>query len=87
MKRNMIYLVLLVSTLFTSGQSVAEAGVNKVGGTWILSPVSWHPDLNKEHADYPFDLTPINTGSSHQLAKQNRKHQQHNTSNKTSFVG
>jgi len=62
MKRNMIYLLLIISALFTFGQTAAEAGVNKVGETWVLSPIAWHPNPNKVHENYPFDLNEKSTG-------------------------
>ncbi|HBR5712664.1 TPA: hypothetical protein MAZ37_005415 [Klebsiella pneumoniae] len=62
MKRNMIYLLLFISALFTFGQTAAEARVNKVGETWVLSPAAWHPNPNKIHENYPFDLNEKSTG-------------------------
>jgi hypothetical protein len=61
MKRNMIYLLLIISALFTFGQTAAEARVNKVGKP-VLSPVAWHPNPNKIHENYPFDLNEKSTG-------------------------
>ncbi len=62
MKRNMIYLLLMVAALFTLGQTAAEAGVSNVGGTWVLSPAAWHPNPNKLHENYPFELSEKSTG-------------------------
>lgn len=43
MKRKIIYRLLVIAALITFGQGAAQASVNKVGGTWVLSPVAWHP--------------------------------------------
>lgn len=56
MKRNIIYLLLITAAMFTAGQMTAEAGVNKVGETWVLSPGAWHPNPDKLHENFPFDL-------------------------------
>lgn len=56
MKRNISYLLLIMTAMFTVGHMTAEAGVNKVGETWVLSPGAWHPNPNKLHENLPFDL-------------------------------
>ena len=62
MKRNIISALLIISALFTLGQTAAQAGVNNVGGTWVLSPAAWHPNPDKLHENYPFDLVEKSTG-------------------------
>lgn len=67
MKRKILYRLLVIAALITFGQGAAQASVNKVGGTWVLSPVAWHPQ--KMHENYPFDMADKSTGDTYASAQ------------------
>lgn len=72
MKRRILYRLLVIAALITFGQGAAQASVNKVGGTWVLSPVAWHP--HKMHENYPFDMAEKSTGDTDASAQFSTDH-------------
>lgn len=62
----------MITALITFGQGAAQASVNKVGGTWVLSPVAWHSQ--KMHENYPFDMAEKSTGDTDASAQFSTDH-------------
>ncbi|WP_263064529.1 hypothetical protein [Dickeya dadantii] len=63
MKINILYIMLAVASFFLIEQNSAQASVNKVGNTWILSPAAWYPHADEIHENHPFDMSKNPTGN------------------------
>ncbi|WP_152490665.1 hypothetical protein [Dickeya dadantii] len=61
MKINILYIMLAVVSFFMIEQSSADASVNKVGNTWILSPAAWYPHADEIHENHPLDMNEKST--------------------------
>lgn len=66
MKRKLLCILLGAFSLFALAQGSAQAGVNKTASVWLLSPASWHPNPNKLHENFPWDLGEDSHGEMHQ---------------------
>lgn len=56
MKRTLLSILFGACSLFALSQGAAVAGVEKNASVWLLTPASWHPNPNKLHENYPWDL-------------------------------
>ncbi|GGB99053.1 MULTISPECIES: hypothetical protein [Dickeya] len=63
MKVNILYIMLAAASFFLIEQSPAQASVNKVGNTWILSPAAWYPHTDTTPENHPFDINKNSTGN------------------------
>ncbi|KHN59847.1 hypothetical protein OI70_05480 [Dickeya fangzhongdai] len=61
MKVNILYIILAAASFFLIEQSPAQASVNKVGNTWILSPAAWYPHADTTPENHPFDINKSST--------------------------